>query len=74
MARQGGQAFSQGSQFFIVYSNSVIPSDGAGGYTVLGRVTKGLEGVLAVATKGVENNATDGKPLSPAVITKLSVK
>ena len=74
MARRGGDGNSQGSQFFIVYSNSTIPSDGAGGYTVFGRLTDGLQGVLSVAAKGVEGGASDGKPVSPAVLTSLSVK
>jgi peptidyl-prolyl cis-trans isomerase B (cyclophilin B) len=35
MARQGGNGSSMGSQFFIVYEDTTIPSDAAGGYTVL---------------------------------------
>lgn len=76
MARQGNNAYSMGSQFFIVYSSTPLPRDSAGGYTVFGRITDGLEGVLAVAQHGVagDGTATDGKPKSPAVLTKLSVK
>lgn len=76
MARQGNNAYSMGSQFFIVYSTTALPRDSAGGYTVMGRIKTGLEGVLAVAQHGVEGDgsAVDGKPKSPAVLTKLSVK
>jgi peptidyl-prolyl cis-trans isomerase B (cyclophilin B) len=74
MARVGGNANSQGSQFFIVYSNSMIPSDTVGGYTVFGRLTDGLQGVLDVAAKGVSGGGSDGKPNSPAVLTDVSVK
>lgn len=74
MARRGGDANSHGSQFFIVYSNSMIPSDEVGGYTVFGRLTDGLQGVLSVAAQGVVDGASDGKPVSPAVLTSLSVK
>ena len=74
MARRGGDANSHGSQFFIVYSNSMIPSDTVGGYTVFGRLTDGLQGVLSVAAQGVAGGASDGKPVSPAVLTSLSVK
>jgi peptidyl-prolyl cis-trans isomerase B (cyclophilin B) len=65
-----------GSQFFIVYNTTALPRDSAGGYTVLGRIKTGLEGVLAVAQKGVVGDAgtSDGKPKSPAVLTKISVK
>ena len=74
MARRGGDANSHGSQFFIVYSNSVIPSDKVGGYTVFGRLTDGLQGVLSVAAQGVVGGASDGKPISPAILTSLTVK
>jgi len=76
MARQGNNAYSMGSQFFIVYNTTALPRDSAGGYTVLGRIKTGLEGVLAVAQKGVVGDAgtSDGKPKSPAVLTKISVK
>lgn len=74
MARRGGDANSHGSQFFIVYSNSMIPSDTVGGYTVFGRLTDGLQGVLNVAAQGVDGGASDGKPVLPAVLTSLSVK
>ncbi len=74
MARRGGDANSHGSQFFIVYSNSTIPSDSVGGYTVFGRLTDGLQGVLSVASQGVTGGASDGKPVSPAVLTSLTVK
>ena len=74
MARRGGDANSHGSQFFIVYSNSTIPSDAVGGYTVFGRLTDGLQGVLSVAAQGVAGGASDGKPVSPAVLSRLTVK
>jgi len=57
MARVGGDGESMGSQFFLVYEDSTIPSDGAGGYTVLGRVTEGLDIVRLVAEGGL---AADG--------------
>lgn len=57
MARAGGDAESMGSQFFLVYEDSTIPSDAAGGYTVLGQVTAGLDIVQLVAEGGL---AADG--------------
>lgn len=75
MARQSNKAFSQGSQFFIVYSATALPRDAAGGYTVIGRISSGLQGVLAVVQKGVQGDGvSDGKPVSPAILSKLSVK
>ncbi len=43
MARQAENGSSMGSQFFFVYADSQIPSDSAGGYTVFGKVTSGLD-------------------------------
>jgi len=69
MARQSGNASSQGSQFFIVYKDTTIPSDSAGGYTVIGKITSGLDTLVAdVADKGVQGGGTDGKP---AMTTKI---
>jgi peptidyl-prolyl cis-trans isomerase B (cyclophilin B) len=74
MARRGGDGFSMGSQFFIVYEDSVIPSDQAGGYTVFGRVTSGLDAVLAIAAAGVAGGASDGSPAEPVIMTNLTVE
>jgi peptidyl-prolyl cis-trans isomerase B (cyclophilin B) len=53
MARVSGDAYSNGSQFFLVYEDSTIPADGAGGYTVFGRVVEGMDVLAAVAEAGV---------------------
>ena len=64
MARQGGNGSSMGSQFFIVYKDSPIPADAAGGYTVFGKVTSGLNVVTGIAAKGSDNanGSGDGHP------------
>jgi peptidyl-prolyl cis-trans isomerase B (cyclophilin B) len=75
MARQGGDAATQGSQFFIVYADSTIPSDAAGGYTVVGRVTSGLDQLqTAVVDAGVEGGAGDGAPAVPVTIDAFTVQ
>ena len=75
MARQGGNASSMGSQFFIVYDDTTIPSDEAGGYTVLGRVTSGLDELKgAITDAGVEGGGTDGKPAVATTITAATVQ
>lgn len=58
MARVGGDAESQGSQFFLVYEDSTIPSDEAGGYSVFGRITGGLDIVQKIAEGGVGADGT----------------
>lgn len=68
MARRGGDPASMGSQFFLVYEDSTIPSDAAGGYTVFGTVTSGLDTVQAVADAGTTDGAADGSPASPVII------
>ena len=62
MARVGGDGESMGSQFFLVYEDSTIQSDAAGGYTVFGRITSGLDVVQAIADAG---NGDDG--VAPAL-------
>jgi peptidyl-prolyl cis-trans isomerase B (cyclophilin B) len=74
MARVGNQAFSMGSQFFLVFEGTPIPSDAAGGYTVLGRITSGLDIVQAVAAAGVAGGGTDGRPATDVTIEGVSVQ
>nr|WP_255480028.1 peptidylprolyl isomerase [Quadrisphaera sp. RL12-1S] len=74
MARQGGNGDSQGSQFFLVYKDSTIPSDSAGGYTVFGRITSGLDVVERVAEAGVSGGAGDGTPTTPISIEQVTVQ
>ncbi|WP_353828316.1 peptidylprolyl isomerase [Agromyces sp. SYSU T0242] len=75
MARAGGAAESQGSQFFIVYEDSTIPSDAAGGYTVIGRVTDGLDALRSDITDlGVADGAPDGAPADAVTITAFEVE
>jgi peptidyl-prolyl cis-trans isomerase B (cyclophilin B) len=68
MARVGGDGSSMGSQFFLVYQDSTIPSDAAGGYTVFGRITSGLDVVQAVADAGAAGGLSDGPPAAPVTI------
>lgn len=76
MARRGGDGASMGSQFFVVYRDSIIPSDAAGGYTVFGRVTSGLDVVEAVAASGSDegNGPGDGQPITPVTLETVSVQ
>jgi peptidyl-prolyl cis-trans isomerase B (cyclophilin B) len=75
MARASGNAYSNGHQFFIVYEDTTIPSDSAGGYTVIGSVTSGLDELIEkVASQGVVGGATDGEPVVPTSITSVSVE
>ena len=76
MARQSGNAYSQGSQVFIVYGDTTLPSEDAiGGYTVIGQVTSGLDQLTAgVIDAGVVDGATDGAPVVPVTITSVTVE
>lgn len=74
MARQGNKADSMGSQFFIVYEDSTIPSDSAGGYTVFGEVTSGLEGLDSIIKAGVKDGSGDGKPKVDTTIKTVTIK
>ncbi|WP_345940100.1 peptidylprolyl isomerase [Paraoerskovia marina] len=64
---------SMGSQFFIVYQDTELPTDG-GGYTVFGTVTSGLDAVQAVADEGTADGASDGSPATPVTIEGVEIK
>jgi peptidyl-prolyl cis-trans isomerase B (cyclophilin B) len=74
MARRGGDGNSMGSQFFIVYQDSSIPSDAAGGYTVFGKVTAGLDAIKTIAEAGTADGGTDGAPASEVLLSNVSVE
>lgn len=75
LARAGGDAYSQGHQFFIVYETSMIPRDLAGGYTVFGRVSGGLdELVSSIVSGGVVDDLGDGAPVIETTITSVTVE
>ena len=76
VARSGGNAYGNGTQFFIVYKDTVIPADAAGGYTVVGKVTSGLDVVSNIAAAGLKpgDSATDGAPAEPVTIDSFSLK
>ena len=68
MARQSGNGSSMGSQFFLVYADSTIPSDSAGGYTVFGHITSGLDVLQAIADAGTVTVGTTTAPASDVII------
>ncbi len=74
MARVGGDGYSMGSQFFIVYGSSQILSDAAGGYTVFGKITSGLDGVKAIASAGTADGSSDGAPINAVSLSGISVE
>lgn len=75
MARQSDNAYSNGSQFFIVYGDTTIPNDSAGGYTVIGKVTSGLDTLKKdVTDKGVQGGESDGTPVVTPVIKSFTLK
>jgi peptidyl-prolyl cis-trans isomerase B (cyclophilin B) len=65
---------SNGSQFFIVYQDTTLPTEG-GGYSIFGRVTQGLDIVDGIAKGGSDgsNSAGDGHPNQPISILSVSV-
>lgn len=59
-----------GSQFFLVYQDTTLPS----GYTVWGQVTEGLDIIQAVAAAGTADGGSDGLPAQPLVIESATVR
>ncbi|MDT5130356.1 MAG: peptidyl-prolyl cis-trans isomerase, partial [Mycobacterium sp.] len=59
---------TNGSQFFLVYQDSMLPPT----YTVFGTIDEpGLTTVEAVAAGGVENGTDDGKPKTNVTIESV---
>lgn len=74
MARVGGDGESMGSQFFLVFDNILLPSDQAGGYSIMGSITSGLELLQDIGNAGTVDGSTDGSPLTRVIIESVEVK
>ncbi len=62
---------SDGSQFFLVYGDSLQDNPN---YTVIGTIDEAGLGVLdQIAAAGVEGGATDGAPATPVTISDVTV-
>ena len=61
---------TSGSQFFIVYEDTVLPGD----YTIWGSVTEGLDIVRDVAAAGTADGSADGAPLQTVYIESTSIQ
>lgn len=55
---------TNGSQFFIVYQDTILPPN----YSIWGKVTKGLDIVEKIAANGTANGQPDGSPKYPVEI------
>ncbi|MBX6388893.1 MAG: peptidylprolyl isomerase [Frankia sp.] len=66
---------TNGSQFFINYAdpNEVGAELLAGGYTVVGQITEGLDVLDAIVAPGVEGGGDDGQPASPPTIQSIKI-
>ncbi|KPM55567.1 peptidylprolyl isomerase [Frankia sp. CcI49] len=69
------QPDSNGSQFFINYADPT--ADGAsalaGGYTVFGHITEGLDVLDKLTSPGIEGGGSDGTPASKAQIKSIEI-
>lgn len=69
---RGNTTYSNGTQFFITYKDTNLPQ-GDGGYTIVGKVTSGLEVVSAIAAGGIEGDAADGAPKTKVTIDSFKL-
>ena len=73
---RGSSTYSNGTQFFITFKDTILPQD-TGGYTIVGKVTSGLDVVTKIAAGGITpgaGGATDGAPKTKVTIDSLTLK
>jgi peptidyl-prolyl cis-trans isomerase B (cyclophilin B) len=75
IAMANGGSDTNGSQFFINYAdpNEIGARLLAGGYTVVGQITEGLDVLDAIVAPGVAGGGDDGPPASPPVIHSIEI-
>ena len=73
-----GSAYGNGHQFFIVYGESSLPGDQFGGYTVIGKITSGLDELIAGPISGgftpTTADGSEGTPVIPTSIDSVTVQ
>ncbi len=72
-----GSAYGNGHQFFIVFADTALPGDEFGGYTVIGKITSGLDQLVAgVVSGGITptSSETDGAPVIPTSIGTVTIQ
>lgn len=75
MARTSGDAYGNGRQFFIVTADTTLPDDAVGGYTIVGRVTSGLDALVdGVVASGTADGSSDGAPAVATVISAFTIQ
>ncbi|SEE05690.1 peptidylprolyl isomerase [Ruania alba] len=74
MARQPQNGESMGSQFFLVFADVPLPSDSAGGYTVFGQVTEGLDILEQIGAAGTVDGGSDGRPAENVIIESVDIQ
>lgn len=74
IARTQDPVKGNGGQFFLVYDETQLPDPD--GYTILGKITAGMDIVDKIAKAGVgasAQNPTDGAPAAPISILRVNV-
>lgn len=69
---RGNTTSSNGTQFFITYEDTNLPQD-TGGYTIVGKVTSGLDAVSAIAKDGIAGGSSDGAPNTKVTIDSFKI-
>jgi len=73
MARVPEQPYSQGRQFFIIFNDAQLPDDTVGGYTIMGKVTSGLEDLKTdIIAGGYEDDGSQQNEGPPSIATSIS--
>ncbi|WP_125610398.1 peptidylprolyl isomerase [Specibacter cremeus] len=70
---RGTSTYSNGTQFFVTFGDTTLPQD-AGGYTIVGHITSGLDVVKKIAAAGIAGGATDGAPVTKVTIDSFTLK
>ena len=74
MVRDADDPDSMSSQFQIIWKDSTLPEDSAGGYTVVGKVTAGLSIVGGIAQAGTITGDSEGWPAVSVIINEVTIK
>lgn len=70
---RGNGVYTNGTQFFITYQDTALPQTD-GGYTIVGKVTSGLDVVTSIAAGGIAGDTSDGAPKTKVTIDSFTLQ
>jgi peptidyl-prolyl cis-trans isomerase B (cyclophilin B) len=73
LLRAQNEPYTQGNYFFMTFGDTQIPYDYAGGYSIIGKIVKGLDVIQDIAADGTVSGDDAGAPKDEVLIKSVKI-